>query len=234
MFVLYLNQPLDEARQAFDGTLVTHMEYYQKLAASPVSQPYFLGFIMISISFRFFFSLKATRVFGPFTKLIKINAVSLLPWLLVTVILLLFSSSSLYVLLSEQPASCSSLYSCMKVLIEGAVGAVRFQHLGSEWAGFFFFGSVTLILAAVLMNMVIAKINSSYKEVSRKGTLHYYKDLLDLRYLYKLDFNYGYLVALEHPFSILLLSSLCFLRSVERRSRRQREEELTQALLNSS
>ena len=39
---------------------------------------------MFAVSFRFFFSLKATRVFGPFTKLIKINAFSLVPWVFVT------------------------------------------------------------------------------------------------------------------------------------------------------
>ena len=37
------------------------------------------------------------------------------------------------------------------------------------------------------MNMVIAKINANYKEVVRKGTLHYYKDLFDQCYLYSLD-----------------------------------------------
>ena len=145
------------------------MRYYDLLADSPVSQPYYLGFVMISISFRFFFSLKATKVFGPFTKLIKINALSLMPWVFLTALLLLFSSTSLYVLLSEQPHSCSSVYSCMKVLIEAGVGAVRFGNLGSEWVGFLFFGGITLVVAAVLMNMVIAKINSSYKDVSRSG-----------------------------------------------------------------
>lgn len=39
------------------------------------------------------------------------------------------------------------------------------------------------ILAAVLMNMVIGKMNSTYKEVIRKGSLEYYKELFNLRYL---------------------------------------------------
>ena len=42
--------------------------------------------------------------------------------------------------------------------------------------------AVAYILAAVLMNMVIAKMNSTYKEVIRKGTLEYYKELFNLRY----------------------------------------------------
>ena len=153
------------------------MHYFEEFAASPVSQPYFSGFIMIAISFRFYFALKATRVFGPFTKLIKLNALSLLPWLLLSALVFLFASSSLFTLLSEQPEACGSLYACFKVLLEGGVGAVRFSHLGHEWSGFLFFGSVTLVIAAVLMNIVIAKINASYKEVSSRGTLHYYKEL---------------------------------------------------------
>ena len=46
------------------------------------------------------------------------------------------------------------------------------------------------------VNMVNAKINNIYTEVVRKGTLYYYKELLDLRYVYKLDPHYGYLSSL--------------------------------------
>ena len=55
---------------------------------------------MITTAFRFYFALKATRIFGPFTKLIKINALNLLLWLLFTSIVLIASSTSLYLLLS--------------------------------------------------------------------------------------------------------------------------------------
>ena len=105
----------------------------------------------------------------------------------------------------------------MKVLIEGSVGAVRFDHLGSEWTGFLLFGAITLILAAVLTNVIIAKINASYSEVSLKGTLYYYKDLFELRYLYKMDDKYGFLIAAEHPFSLLVYPSLCCMLCLERR-----------------
>ena len=53
-----------------------------------------------------------------------------------------------------------------------------------------------MILAAVLVNMVIAKINNIYTEIVRKGTLFYYKELLDLCFVYKLDPRYGYLSSL--------------------------------------
>ena len=71
------------------------------------------------------------------------------------------------------------------------------------------------------MNMVIAKINSSYKDVSVRGKLFYYKELFDLRYLYKLDPQYGFLMAMEHPFSLFILPSLCCLKCLERRRRRR-------------
>ena len=192
------------------------MRYYEYYASLPISKPYFSGMLMITASFRFFFALKATRAFGPFTKLIKLNAFSLLPWLLITSILLLVLGDSLYILLSETPNTCTSLYSCVQVLINASVGAVRFNHLGGSWSGFLFLGFAYYLFTGVLMNMVIAQINSSYKEVTRKGTLHYYKELFDLRYVYKLDPKYGYLVALEHPFSIVLIPTLCVLKCIER------------------
>lgn len=130
-FMFYLRGPFEKASNALNDTPSSFFHYYEVFAASPVSQPYFSGFIMISISFRFYFSLKATRIFGPFTRLIKINAVSLIPWVIVTGMLILLSGSSLHILLAEQSLTCSSVYSCLKVVIEGGVGAVRFNHLGA-------------------------------------------------------------------------------------------------------
>ena len=67
--------------------------------------------------------------------------------------------------------------------------------MSNNWAANLSFAAFTIILAAVLVNMVIAKINSTYSEISKKGTLFYYKDLFDLRFLYKLDSKYGFLSA---------------------------------------
>ena len=94
-YIFFLQGPLDKVRNALNDTLSTHKTYYKTFAESPVSQPYFFGFLMIAVSFRFYFALKATRIFGPFTKLIKINAVNLFTWLIFTIILLLVSSNSL-------------------------------------------------------------------------------------------------------------------------------------------
>ena len=118
----------------------------------------------------------------------------------------------------------------MKGLIEGAVGAVRFTRLGNSSTGQLVFGTMTLVGAAVLMNMVIAKINSSYKEVTRKGKLFYYKELFDLRYLYKLDSRYEFLMAMEHPCSLYLLPALCCLKCLERK--RKKSQDLSQSLSN--
>ena len=72
----------------------------------------------------------------------------------------------------------------MKVLIESAVGKADFDKMGASWAGYISLCVVSVILGIVLVNMVIAKMNSTYTEVVRQGTLHYYKDLFDLRYRY--------------------------------------------------
>lgn len=80
-------------------------------------------------------------------------------------------------------------------MIETTVGHTRFNLLGGNWAANISFGAFTIILAAVIVNMVVAKINANYSHVQRKGLLFYYKELFELRYLYKLDPEYGYLVA---------------------------------------
>ena len=100
-----------------DGTLTGSMKFYKLYAASPSSQPYFTGFVMINASFRFYLALKATKVFGPFTKLIKLNLINLMPWLLTTTLILLILAASLHTLLAEDQNSCSTIYSCLKVMI---------------------------------------------------------------------------------------------------------------------
>ena len=192
-----------------------------------VLQPYFMGLYMALTLLRFFFSLKITRLFGPFIKLISISCSSLLTWALFTLILTLLMDNSLSILLQEDQA-CDSLSSCGKVLFEAMVGRVLFSKLGNNWPANVALGAFSIILSAVLVNMVIAKINSNYTEVVRKGTLFYYKELLDLRYTYKLDLHYGYLVALEHPFSLVLLPSLCIVKCLESRRRKHLGEERNQ------
>ena len=124
----------------------------------------------------------------------------------------------------------------MKVLIEGAVGAVRFTSLvGGDsqlQTGSLLLGGFSLVGAAVLMNMEIAKINSSYNQVSRRGKLFYYKELFDLRYLYKLDPEFGFLMSMEHPFSLSLLPSLCCLKCLQRRTKRERAQRTSEAVFS--
>ena len=76
------------------------------------------------------------------------------------------------------------------------VGRVIFTMMDGNWTANLALASFSVILAAVLVNMVIAKINHIYSDVVRKGTLYYYKELFDLRYLYSLDNKYWYLVSL--------------------------------------
>ena len=68
--------------------------------------------------------------------------------------------------------------------------------MGGNWAANLSLATFSIVLAGVLMNMVIAKVNHIYSGVVRKGLLFYYKELFDLRYVYKLDSRYGYLASL--------------------------------------
>ena len=144
---------------------------------------------------RSFFSFKVTRVFGPFIKLITISMAGLLVWSLFCLLIILIMANFLSTLLQEN-TGCHGLHSCGSLLIETMVGRVIFTSMDVNWSANLALASFSVILVAVLVNMVIAKINNIYSEVVRKGTLFYYKELFDLRYLYSLDNKYGYLVAL--------------------------------------
>ena len=102
--------------------------------------------------------------------------------------------------------------------------------MDGNWAANLALACFAVILAAILVNMVIAKINHTYAEVVRKGTLFYYKELFDLRYLYKRDPRYGYLASLEHPLSIVLLPTLCVVKCLERRKKKRLQLERSQFL----
>ena len=104
--------------------------------------------------------------------------------------------------------------------------------MDGKWAANISFAIFTYILGVVLLNMVVARINSIYSTILRKGLLFYYKELFDLRYLYQLDPHYGYLASLEHPFSIILLPTLCIVKCLERRKRREDLREFAHRLLN--
>ena len=124
--MIYTLYPL---RNKVTHTLSSHLSYYEVFAGSPVSQPYFSASVMIALSFRFFFSLKVTRVFGPFTKLLKIYSVSLLLWLAMCYV-------SPYFLFKQL---CPTVWAT-RYLVLFLLMAVRFEHLGSEWSGFLLFG----------------------------------------------------------------------------------------------
>ena len=206
LFTFIFSNAFNHQKATFFYTNKRAEEYWEFIKASSDFLSFLVIFMTSLISFRFYFSLKATRLFGPFTKLIKLNALALSQWLLFMLLILLTGSSFFSILLSENQA-CSGLYSCMKGLVEATVGKTDFEKNEGNWSANIGLMALAYLLAAVLTNMVIAKMNSAYQEVLRKGTLQYYKELFDLRYLFKLDPEYGYLVALEHPslsFSYLL------------------------------
>ena len=161
--------------------------YMNYLGTTHFGQWYLIGMIVITAAMRVYFALKVTRLFGPFTKLIKFNAVNLVVWLIFMMIFLVVGSFYFMVLTDpEGDDGCQGLYGCMLVLIEAAVGKVAFRKMGSSWAGYLSLAAASIVLATVLVNMVIAKMNATYTDVVRKGTLHYYKELFNLRYAYQL------------------------------------------------
>ncbi len=204
-YVLFLRVPLQDKISNLQNTAASFHSYFDFLAGFPNTSPYFTGAILIMISLRWLFALKVTRAFGPFTKMVKLLAASLAVWLLFTAALLLLSANYLTLLLSEEGDLSADLYSSFKVLFAGMVGKVSFVSFNGVWAAHLSYMAFVLVLSAVLVGMVIAKINSIYTSVVRQGTLHYYKDLFDLRYLFRLHPRYGFLAALDHPFSLVLL-----------------------------
>ena len=108
-----------------DYTTYTVNRFLVYYGRSHIAAPYFNGLMVILTILRFFFGLKVTRIFGPFTKMIKLIASSLALWVVFTSILLLVYSNYLSILLSEDSGD-HGVYKCTKSLIEAAVGVVRF------------------------------------------------------------------------------------------------------------
>ena len=179
-FIATVRPSFDKFKQEFEFSNSGAQKYWNFMEKMQVFFSFFVAFITIVISMRFYFSLKATRIFGPFTKLIKLNAIALAQWLTFMLLLLLVATNYFSVLLHQNQA-CSGLYSCLKGLIESTVGRTDFSKADNNWSANLSIMISAYILAAILTNMVIAKMNSTYQEVRRKGTLHYYKDLFDLR-----------------------------------------------------
>ena len=189
-----------------------------------------MGVILAFTLLRLFFSFKVTRHFGPFTKILTHSFLSIIVWGFMTCFFILLMNNYLYILLSGS-GGCEGLFSCRFPLIEAMVGKVLFSEMEGNWAANLSFIVMAYLLGIVLLNMVVAKINTIYTEVVRRGTLFYYKDLFDLRYLYRLDSQYGFLASVEHPFSIFLLPTLCIVKCLERRRKQEEAREMLQDLM---
>ena len=48
--------------------------------------------------------------------------------------------------------------------------------MDGNWVAHLSLAGFVTVLGIVIMNMVMARINSTYTEISRRGTLYYYKD----------------------------------------------------------
>ena len=94
-----------------NGSTLTAKEFTNFIIAYHILQPYFIGVLLALMLLRFFFSLKITRIFGSFIKMISLSLLNLLVWTLFTIILILAMSSYLSILLQENQG-CSSVWSC--------------------------------------------------------------------------------------------------------------------------
>lgn len=59
-------------------------------------------FTLILVWLRFFFHLKASRIFGPFIKILTINCQLLIIWLIVYILALIAATNFLMIILSQQ------------------------------------------------------------------------------------------------------------------------------------
>ena len=144
---------------------------------------------------------------GPFIKIFKMNAQNLLIWLILFILVLLSATNLLLIISAEKPHlndSCTEYYECFKILLEGSVGEVNFSGFDT-WDGYLLYMSFIIILMVLFFSMLIAMMTTTFNTVAEQGDLHYFKEIFDLRYSYKIDSKYGILGSLEYPFSVLLI-----------------------------
>ena len=179
---------------------------------------------IVAMWMRFFFSLKVTRLFGPFIKVIKINALRLVKWIIVYVCSMLAATNFLLIILSQKSlnsdSGCGAYIDCFKLLLEGSVGEVNFNDMLTFKTAELFYAIFVIIFMVLFLSMLIAMMTNTFNEVVRTGELHYYKEIFDLRYLFQLDRKYSSLVSLEYPFSVIFVFYLIFLQIYEMREKR--------------
>ena len=101
LHVLFWRPPIVEIVKTLTFTVTSANLNFEFWSNSQFVQPYIAGVYMLSFLLKFFFSLKVTRLFGPFTKLIKLSARSLLTWLVFSSLLLFVGGFYFSTLLSQ-------------------------------------------------------------------------------------------------------------------------------------
>ena len=91
--------------------------------------------------------------------------------------------------------------------------------------------TLAILLNVIVLGIVVAKINFSYKDIVRRGKLFYYKDIFEARYRYLPHPQYGFLASLQFPFGVPLLACLCKVRSLERKRKRYLRKKARENLL---
>ena len=198
VWVTFIATPgIDVYAAKLDKTTISHyFEYVHKIHDTDVNEAYTL--CIIALWTKFFFALKVNSTLGPFIKIFKMNAKQLLIWLILFIIVLLSATNLLLIISSEKPyltESCSEYYECFKILLEGSVGEVNFNGFDS-WEAYLLYMSFIIIFMVLLFSMLIAMMTNTFNTVAEQGDLHYFKEIFDLRYSYKVDRKYGILGSL--------------------------------------
>ena len=99
--IVQLRPKTIEEKLKFEWTALTAKNLIEFIGGYHVVQPYFIGLQMAMIMLRFFFSLKITRAFGPFIKIIGLSFFNILVWSLFTLICIVIMANFLSILLSQ-------------------------------------------------------------------------------------------------------------------------------------
>ena len=98
---MLLTPTMREESLKFEWNTRTASEFLRFVSTFHINQPYFIGLCMVLILLRAFYSLRVTRSFGPFIKLISLSFLNLIIWSLLSFICILVMADFLLTLLQE-------------------------------------------------------------------------------------------------------------------------------------
>lgn len=131
LYIIYDSLPIDKNAKNLDHTTIeNYFNFSIQIRDSSIVETY--TFILILVWLRFFFHLKATKIFGPFIKILTINCQLLIIWLIVYILAIITATNFLIIILSQKETTetgCANFTQCLYLLLEGSVGEVDFDAM---------------------------------------------------------------------------------------------------------